>query len=296
MSCKVASVLLSAIAAVLLCTLGLIEAVPAHAAAACDAAPKSTAPQGSHWYYRTNRASQRKCWYLAPEGQKTVSSPMVARTRIPPAPAATPSAETPAEQLTRPAGLRLTEPPAEQADAAVSRAATLTPGQPASVAEFRQEPASTPAAQERAKDETEVFHSLEERLAQLPASAAKVADVSAASPINTFQLILIALAAICLPASGAYYLAAVRRRATRIQIVDLGAKAPLRMGVTAGNAIAPRHSPADDDAKIDEGRLREFARTWKQQAAPRMSRRQPAPALIDDGHRFVDNDMRHARI
>ena len=296
MSRKAVSVWRCAIAALPLCTLALIEAGPAHAAAACNAAPKSTAPQGSHWYYRTDRALQRKCWYLAPEGQKTVSSPMVSRARIRPAPAATPGTETPAEQLTRPAGLRLTEPPTEQSDAAVSRAVTLAPGQPASVAEFRQEPASTPAAQERAKDETQVFHSLEERLAQLPTSAANVADVSAASPMTTFQLILIALAAICLPASAAYYLGAVRRRATRIQIVDLGAKAPLRMGLTAGNAITQRRVPADDGAKIDEERLREFARTWKQQAAPRMLRRQPALALLDDDHRFVDNDMRHARI
>lgn len=294
MSRKAASVLLSAIAALPLYTLALIQAVPAHAAAACNAAPKSTAPQGSHWYYRTDRALQRKCWYLAPEGQKTVSSPTVARTRIPPAPAATPSSETPAEQLTRPAGLRLTEPPAEQADAAVSRAATQASGRPDSVAEFREEPASTP--QERAKDETEVFRSLEERLTQLPTPAANVADVSAASPITTFQLILIALAAICLLASGALYLAAAKRRGTQIQIVDLGAKAPLRTGATAGNAIGPRRAPTDDDVGIDEERLREFARTWKRQAAPRTLRRQPALALLDDGHRFVDNDMRHARI
>ena len=295
MSRKVASVLLSAIAALPLGALTLIQAVPARAAAACNAAPKPTAPQGSHWYYRTDRASQRKCWYLAPEGQKTVSSPTVARARIPAAPAATPSAETTAEQLTRPAGLRLAEPPAEQADAAVSRAAPQAPGRPDSVAEFREAPASTP--QERAKDDaTEVFHSLEERLMQLPAPSASVADVSAASPITAFQLILIALAAICLLASGALYLAAARRRGTQIQIVDLGAKAPLRMGAAAGNAITPRHPPADDDVGIDEERLREFARTWKQQAAPRALRRQPARASIGDGHRFVDNDMRHARI
>ena len=292
MSRKAASVWRCAIAALPLCTLTLIEAGPAHAAAACNAAPKSTAPQGSHWYYRTDRALQRKCWYLAPEGQKTVSSPMVSRARIRPAPAATPGNETPAEQLTRPAGLRLTEPPAEQADAAVSRAAPQASGRPDSVAEFREAPASTP--QEHAKDE--VFHSLEERLMQLPTPATNVADVSAASPITAFQLVLIALAAICLLASGALYLAAVRRRGAQIQIVDLGAKAPLRMGATAGNAITPRRPPADDDVGIDEARLREFARTWKQQAAPRMLRRQPALALLDDGRRFVDNDMRQARI
>lgn len=30
----------------------------------CLAAPKTTAPQGQHWYYHIDRASRRKCWYL----------------------------------------------------------------------------------------------------------------------------------------------------------------------------------------------------------------------------------------
>src|SRR5690242_20288806 len=30
----------------------------------CLAQPNSSAPEGSHWYYHTDRATQRKCWYL----------------------------------------------------------------------------------------------------------------------------------------------------------------------------------------------------------------------------------------
>jgi hypothetical protein len=30
----------------------------------CLAAPDSTAPKGSHWYYHLNRATQQKCWYV----------------------------------------------------------------------------------------------------------------------------------------------------------------------------------------------------------------------------------------
>jgi hypothetical protein len=30
----------------------------------CLAAPNSTAPQGSHWYYHIDRAKKLKCWYL----------------------------------------------------------------------------------------------------------------------------------------------------------------------------------------------------------------------------------------
>jgi len=37
----------------------------AYAAAECLAAPKGSAPQGSHWYYRWDREGQRRCWYVA---------------------------------------------------------------------------------------------------------------------------------------------------------------------------------------------------------------------------------------
>jgi hypothetical protein len=36
-------------------------------AAPCNAKPNSPAPEGQHWYYRTDRAFGRKCWFLGPE-------------------------------------------------------------------------------------------------------------------------------------------------------------------------------------------------------------------------------------
>jgi hypothetical protein len=36
----------------------------AQAAEECRAAPGSTAPAGSKWYYRVNRADHRRCWFL----------------------------------------------------------------------------------------------------------------------------------------------------------------------------------------------------------------------------------------
>jgi hypothetical protein len=35
----------------------------------CLAAPHSAAPNGSHWYYHTDRPNRRKCWFLGPPGQ-----------------------------------------------------------------------------------------------------------------------------------------------------------------------------------------------------------------------------------
>jgi hypothetical protein len=34
----------------------------------CKTKPGSSAPPGRHWYYRINRADQRRCWFLGPEG------------------------------------------------------------------------------------------------------------------------------------------------------------------------------------------------------------------------------------
>jgi hypothetical protein len=36
---------------------------------ACLTAPNSPAPQGSHWYYRLDWATQHRCWYLRAPGQ-----------------------------------------------------------------------------------------------------------------------------------------------------------------------------------------------------------------------------------
>jgi hypothetical protein len=49
----------------------------------CLAKPKGAAPAGKHWYYNTDRAKQRKCWYLADEGQKVYAS--APRKQSPPA-------------------------------------------------------------------------------------------------------------------------------------------------------------------------------------------------------------------
>ena len=57
------------VAALLISGVGV--AVPSATARAddCLTAPNSAAPQGSHWYYRLDRATQRQCWYTRAPGQ-----------------------------------------------------------------------------------------------------------------------------------------------------------------------------------------------------------------------------------
>ena len=46
----------------------------APAADNCLTAPNAPAPQGSHWYYRLERGTQRKCWRLVQKDQKGPST------------------------------------------------------------------------------------------------------------------------------------------------------------------------------------------------------------------------------
>jgi hypothetical protein len=43
------------------------------AAEKCNTRPSSSAPQGTHWYYRLNHTDNRRCWFLNSEGMKVRS-------------------------------------------------------------------------------------------------------------------------------------------------------------------------------------------------------------------------------
>jgi hypothetical protein len=48
----------------------------ARAEAPCLEAPNAPAPQGSHWYYRTDQSTQRKCWYVRAQDQPAQIQPV----------------------------------------------------------------------------------------------------------------------------------------------------------------------------------------------------------------------------
>jgi hypothetical protein len=52
--------------AFLVSILDVVGATGAARAADCLTAPGSSGPANSHWYYRTDRTAQHKCWYLRP--------------------------------------------------------------------------------------------------------------------------------------------------------------------------------------------------------------------------------------
>jgi hypothetical protein len=47
----------------------------AHAADNCLQEPRDATPQGKHWYYRIERGTGRKCWYLRGEEEQSADAP-----------------------------------------------------------------------------------------------------------------------------------------------------------------------------------------------------------------------------
>src|SRR4029453_318540 len=90
----------------------------------CLAKPKGVAPAGKHWYYNTNRSTQRKCWYLGDTGEKTVA----ATPRKQPSPAADADSSRPIRMQPPAADARaeLVEPRTEQRAAPVASLQAFT--------------------------------------------------------------------------------------------------------------------------------------------------------------------------
>jgi hypothetical protein len=103
--------------------LGLTVATNIARADDCLAQPNSSAPEGSHWYFRIDRATQHKCWYLrAPDQQAQqpdadTTSPAMSTN---PVPSEKPETATSQPTATRPI-------PVEKPKTAASRVRPTTP-------------------------------------------------------------------------------------------------------------------------------------------------------------------------
>jgi hypothetical protein len=79
-------------------------AVPANPARAddCRAGPNAPAPAGTHWYYRLDWATQRKCWYVRAPGRRMhqATSPAIVTPATASRPTPAPSDPTPAADAT----------------------------------------------------------------------------------------------------------------------------------------------------------------------------------------------------
>jgi hypothetical protein len=78
----------AAIAGLLLMCGFVLSDNPVQAADECLAAPNAAAPTGSHWYYRLERPTQRKCWYIGEAGRPVASPNLRAAAKLPAPPPA----------------------------------------------------------------------------------------------------------------------------------------------------------------------------------------------------------------
>jgi hypothetical protein len=183
----------------LLLTLAVIlSAAPhAHAAADCAATPSSQAPQGSHWYYRTDHATGRKCWYMSPESRKghgQVPQSLTARAQPSEEPLAT--SETVGDRLTpsTPTGqsTTLTWP-----ETAAGNVQTLAPSPPSADAIKPEQPLSAPTEQGRATADSQGANEQPEPPAQPPiATTAKMAGLVVITPMSMLFLLVAVLAVV----------------------------------------------------------------------------------------------------
>jgi hypothetical protein len=277
----------------------------APAAETCATSPKGAAPAGSHWYYRTDRTSQRKCWYLASEDGK-------ARRAAAPAQPARPQAETrtPAPPARNEGIARLTQPFESDAPSVRAPSAQQNSEQnnvPASANAFADPAAPVqvpdPAARvaegsEQAKDQSKnqptdqptdqptTAADGQERVNEAAQPAAPVTEAPAevqqptqavAAPAMTtpyldaddLRMLPFAIGALAaaLLAAGAILYASRRRQDAIVRIVDLNTKAPSRWSsaATAGQPAAPELPYADENE--GDGEPRRMPPPWRRRAA-----------------------------
>lgn len=260
---------------------------PASAAATCLAAPKSPPPQGHHWYYRTDRALQRKCWFLAAQDRSAPSAVAQAAPELQPtaAPSAPPVADNAADGPTKPE-LQAPQPSIAANASDTPEAAPATQQQPeprtdtaerpesAASTPPRQQPASTPAVQEQASEQAP--RAPDERPVPQPTVIAdKPAEIPASTSNRTLRFAYLAVAAIGFVAGAIYCVALVRRRRTDVLNTALNAgtlnadMAPDEIPATASGPTFAPLPPMDLIARhddVDEA-LQRFSQSWKRRAA-----------------------------
>ncbi len=244
---------------------------PADAAATCIAAPNAPAPEGSHWFYRLDHPSQRKCWHLVQQDGKIRRAVVRAKTR--------PASEQPAVPIADNSADILTEPAPQQAPAWITRNASdtapdaagsdLPPAPGGTVSERQEFPPSASAPQEQAQSNMQERGAPVEPPVQQSIVAKDNVDVSAATGAPTLQFAFVALAVVCFLASAILILSARRRRADVLTTALNTNTAPLEKPVSIEAATFAPLPPMEMISRHDdvEEALQRFSQAWRRRAA-----------------------------
>jgi hypothetical protein len=274
MSVHVGSVV-SVVALFAACSLPtLLPTSTASAADTCLTAPNKPAPQGSHWYYRVERPSQRKCWRLVEKDRKDQTA--AART-APPAPddeaEAMPPATKPAE---RPAETEADPAPTPVIKTLVTRnvsnthdTAPLAPPEPsANTAPSADAPAPVPQAASNSQPPATPDQPVPQ-----PVAASANTDASSPDGAPTWAQLFAAIALLGLLTSAALLVMhIVRRRTDVMNTVSDADEASDETPAAATVPEAPTFAPlppmalAAREDDVDQA-LRRFARNVRRRAA-----------------------------
>ena len=225
-------------------TLIILAASPVPATADCAAAPGAQAPQGSHWYYRTDRATGRKCWYVSQEDRKghgQVDLNLTARNQPTEESFASSTSETVGAPLTT--STQMQQPatatwPIPAADVMQVAAPSLRPASEPSQA------ATIPAEQEPATTDAQVTTEQHDAPAQQPvASTPKMAGLVAITPVSLLLLVVGALAIAGIFLHGIFAVAPARRPPLRQLQDDLAVV--IAAARRAAPPLPPPYSPRD---------------------------------------------------
>jgi hypothetical protein len=291
--------------AIVACSLVLPLAAPESAGAeACLTAPKGQAPGGSHWYYRLERPSMRKCWRLVAQQEESGAARTASRsakhaqkpaqeivaqgdvedeTEAAPAPNPPPVRTAPPQPATAQA-----QPPQspvinnwtarDTSTAAVSEAPLplplpLPPPAPSAEAAPRADTTSVPIRLEQtAPSESAPAVITERPLAQRLAKPSKSETASDADVTSMLRLLPAILALLGLAGAAVFYVTRVMRRRSDVLTVTQDAdalEAPVeapRAPDAATFAPLPPLGTTSREDDVDEA-LRRFAENWKRRAA-----------------------------
>ena len=228
-------------------TLIILAASPVPATADCAAAPGAQAPQGSHWYYRTDRATGRKCWYVSQEDRKghgQVGPNVTARAQPTEESFASSTSETVGAPLT--ASTQMEQPTTATwpitAAGDMMQAAVPSP-QPANAGEPSQA-VGVPAEQEHATRDAQVTAGQHDAPARPPvATTPEMAGLVAITPVSLLLLVMGALAIAGIFLHGIFAVAPARRPPLRQLQDDLAVV--IAAARRAAPPLPPPYSPRD---------------------------------------------------
>jgi hypothetical protein len=236
------------------------------AAETCLAAPAQPAPQGSHWYYRLDRATQRKCWRLVkldrePQGTAKQAAPQgEPADEEDAAPVAQRSGGPKHGWLTRSASA--VPEPVAPVQSTPDRASEPADGQASAPPPLSAAPPPVPGAQEQAIETAAPVAPVQIAEPKQPNVTAQ--DAVASTRPGMTQFVFLAIAGIGLLAAAIFLIVDLRRRRTdvltRIAREDITSfQAPEAEDAPTFSAMPPmRLMPQHDD--VDEALQRRMRR------------------------------------